>query len=332
MAGAERRQRAGRDQKQSHRQSGGRNLVFQVQASRKRRHFPNRRDTGDETDYEDFPPMMKTMISGNPVLSVWGRNHPSTVDVWGGRILWCNPKFGSISVIVRGSGIWWNPFLVNRFPGRSFRETFTVLSLRSFRESGYCTGSCFQGEKMRKSDAVEGKGRRKKNHSRLRQFGKVGIVIPVQDFFPERFLAEKGRNKQYSESVERAWIRHAFRQEAWTEFTWKDASDCFPASTGTLSCRSIQCSEGCFRVWRRAIFRLFQRILHCRGRSFGSSKNTFRRRRSRKKNREKAFSFVLMPGKSVVRKDSKMSFQDRFRSEVWGERRAEFYGNTVQFW
>lgn len=235
MAGAERRQRAGRDQKQSQSAKRRKKLGFSGTGFQEEEAFPQIEEIReDETDYEDFTDDEDDDFRESRPLGVGSGTIRPLWMYAGGRILWCNPKFGFHLRFREGLRHMVESFLGEFvFLGGPFVRPSPFFLFGLFREEWIRYWFMLSGgEKDEESDAVEGKGQKKKGiTSRLRQFGKVGIVIPGTGLFPlSVFLAGKGQGtNSIPESVERAWIRHAFSARGLgPEFTWKDASDWLP--------------------------------------------------------------------------------------------------------
>jgi len=236
MAGAERRQRAGRAQKQLRSAKRRKKLVFLGAGFQEEETFPEIEEIReDEADYEDFTDEEDDDFRESRPLGV------GTGDVrplWmyaGGKILWCNPKFGFHLRFREGFRQMIESFLGEFVSlGGQFVRPSPFFLFGFFREEWIRCWFMHSGdEKDEVSDAVEGKGQKKKGFtSRLRQFGKVGIVIPGTGLFPlSIFLAGKGQGtNSIPESVERPWVRHAFSARGLgPEFTWKDTANWLPS-------------------------------------------------------------------------------------------------------
>ena len=194
----------------------------------------------EEADFEDFSDCEDdeyTDHAPQPLGIGGGIIRPLWVYA-GGSFLWCNPKFGFHLRFREGV----------RKMAESFLSGFSSLGTPFQNPSPFFLFGFFREEWIRywfmlsrsveEEDLGDGerKGRGKKSFaSRLRHFGKIGVIVPGTGLLPlSVFLAGKGQGtNSLPESIERPWIRYTFSEKGiGAKFKWKDVSEWLPEEYG----------------------------------------------------------------------------------------------------
>lgn len=194
----------------------------------------------EEADYEDFSDYEDDeYIEHEPHPLGIGRGSIRPLWVYaGGSFLWCNPKFGFHLRFREGFRKMAESFLSGFSSlGAPFQSPSPFFLFGFFREEWIRCWFMFSrsAEEEERADRERKRQGGEKFASRLRHFGKIGVIVPGRGLFPlSVFLAGKGQGtNSLPESIERPWIRYVFSERGLgLTFKWKDVSDWLPAEYG----------------------------------------------------------------------------------------------------